>query len=319
MALEIALRVYDGGLTTGFDQRPIVSVGVAPTGFVPMPPTLVDEEKVWMISHAQSHTMYAWYSRDCRTAEGAPGQLLICLFFPAMRRLADEKSPFGLLNSLSDMFAVQAMSNDVLPQTAVESSVFVALLKRYRLEDRPMPLPIMEGSEPAAFCVANMSQLDALMRHSRYPALAKVGLLELGQHCATTIQIPVNGSKPQPPQQNVAKQEVRPQQEVQSHIYHEQPKPLQERPKPRQEQSHLQQEQLTPRQEQLVVKSRKSFSNYRMVIFLVCMVIFGLSLFFMNRQCTPKDDGKPQPIQRSLTTQLKRHSGLLILFGRLKK
>lgn len=186
---NISLRIYGGALSTGLDRQPLVSVGNAPEGFIPMPPTLVDEQQSWMITHAQSYTAYMSYSKRCQTQDDQPGQLLICLFFNPQQRLADGNSPLGLLDSLNDSFAIQAMQDGKLPMSPVDNSPFKMLLDRYRLEQRPMQLPVMGGHEPASFCTENRAQLDALMRHSRYPVLIGVGRLELGMHCNSTIAL----------------------------------------------------------------------------------------------------------------------------------
>ena len=186
---NLSLRIYGGSLSGGLNRQPLVSVGTAPEGFVPMPPTLVDEQQSWMITHAQSYTAYMSYSKRCLAQDEQPGQLLICLFFNPQQRLADGNSPLGLLDSLNDSFAVQAMRGGKLPSSPVDNSPFKMLLERYRLEPRPMLLPIMSGHEPVSSCMENRAQLDALMRHSRYPVLASVGRLELGMHCKSTVAL----------------------------------------------------------------------------------------------------------------------------------
>lgn len=190
----MSLRIYGGGLSAGFDASPLVSVGTIPIGYVPMPPIIVDEELSWMISHTQSHTVYHLYSRNCRTTMGEAGQLLACLFLPAQKRLAENASPLGLLNSVFDFFSIHVMQGENLPDVAADPSPFIALLKRYPLEERPLPLPVMGGRGSVAFCVSNLTQLDALMRHSRYPVLSSVGRLELGMHCPSTIQLSTVGN-----------------------------------------------------------------------------------------------------------------------------
>lgn len=54
MAQEISLRVFGGSLSAGFNRSPLLTVGAVPDGYVPMPPTIVDEQKAWMIAHTQS-------------------------------------------------------------------------------------------------------------------------------------------------------------------------------------------------------------------------------------------------------------------------
>lgn len=198
----LSMRIYGGGLSTGFEPQPIISVGVAPDGFRPTPPAIVDEQQAWMITHAQAYTAYSLYSRKCQTSDGKPGQMIVCLFMPALQRLGNSVSPLNLLNTALDMFSIQVMTDERLPETQADNTVFASLLKRYKLEDRPTLLPQMQGSEPAAFCVENITQVDALMRHSRYPELANVGLLELGFHCTTTVNLPIKGKPQAQPAQN---------------------------------------------------------------------------------------------------------------------
>ena len=193
----LALRIYGGPLGTGLNPQALVAVGSIPDNFRPMPPTIVDESQSWMITHAQGYTSYAMYSKDgIFAADGLPGQLMIYLFLPTMKRLADGKTALGLFDSIYDNFCIQNMTGGRLPVTEVDSSPYAMLLKRYRLEDRPMQLPVMSGHEPAAYCVENRAQLDALMRHSRYNELQGVGRLELGLHCRSTITLNVKGTAP---------------------------------------------------------------------------------------------------------------------------
>lgn len=221
MALtNISLRIYGGALNNGFNDQPLVAVGTAPATFKPVPPTIVNEQHVWMITHAQDYTYYAAYSTRCRTTTDQPGQMLICLFFPPQMRLAEGNSPLGLLDSLTDCFAVQALRGGMLPDTPVDSSPFKALLGRYRLEQRPVALPVMSGHEPAAFCVSNRAQLDALLRHSRYPVLAAVGTLELGFHCTSTIQLFASGTKTSTQRSKTETQTPKPDNNQSNHTIH---------------------------------------------------------------------------------------------------
>lgn len=203
MGNEIALRIYGGGATTGLDRRPIISVGAVSPAFIPTPPSIVDEPQSWMIVHGQDYTMYALHSRKWKTASGEAGQLLVGLFFPASRRLADGKSPLSLLDSIVDVFSILHAGDERIPSGEQDSSPFKSLLQRYELEDRPTSLPVMQGSEAASYCVENSTQLDALMRHSRYDTLAKVGRLELGFHCPTTVGLVLGRPGKQPAAQKL--------------------------------------------------------------------------------------------------------------------
>lgn len=196
--INIALRVYGGELSGGLRPQPFVSVGDIPSGFKPTLPQLIDEQQVWMIAHAQDYTLYSTSSKRCLTKEGQPGQLLICLFLPPQKRLANGQSPLGVLEALTDTLDVVALRERKLPDSPVDSLPFKLNLDKYRLEDRPIPLPIMCGHGPASFCVESKGQLDALMRHSRYPVLSSVGYLELGFNCKSSISIIKHASQTSP-------------------------------------------------------------------------------------------------------------------------
>ena len=205
---SIALRIYGGSVSAGFGRAPLVSFGKAPEGYLPTPPTLVDEPQAWMIVHAQDYTLYALYSRAYKTAAQEPGQLLVCAFLPPSLRISEGKSPSSLLSSLRDHFTVMAAPGMVLPVQEQDSSSYRTMAGLYPLDERPMPLPIMSGPEPASFCVQTQGQLEALMLYSRYEQLAKVGRLELGFHCPSTVSLPLGGA--QRPASPVPEKKVRP-------------------------------------------------------------------------------------------------------------
>lgn len=195
---KLSLRIYGGAQNGALCEQPFVAVGDIPQEFVPKPPVLVDEQQVWMITHAQNYTLYTLSSKRCFTTDGQPGRILICLFLPPQKRLADGKSPLALLDSLMDCFMVQALRDGNLPTAPVDNAQFGSLLGECRLEERPMPLPIMQGHESASFCVGNRTQLDALMRHSRYPVLSTVGRLELGFDCESNVSLNTSGGHEKP-------------------------------------------------------------------------------------------------------------------------
>lgn len=128
----------------------------------------MDEPQAWIITYAQDYTLYAFHSREYKTTQGMEGQLQICLFFPPQRQLGRGKSPLALLDSILDLFAVLGMPEGQLPAEPLDNAPFRSLLRNLPLEDSPVLLPIMQGGEVASYCVENVTQLDALMRDSRY-------------------------------------------------------------------------------------------------------------------------------------------------------
>ena len=192
---NLSLRIYGGTLGNGLARVPIVSVGDEPTDFMPMAPSLVDEQQTWIILHAQYYTMYALSSKRCYTQDNKQGQMLICLFLPPQQRLARGSSPLEVLEKLLDCFELHSLRNRQLPVAPVDNTPYMSLLEEYEMEPRPLQLPIMRGQAPASFRIENKSHLDALMRFSRYHSLAEVRCLELGFNCNSTISLYSN-SKP---------------------------------------------------------------------------------------------------------------------------
>lgn len=193
MISSISVSIYGGTQGKALNNSPYISIGGKPNGFTPTPPVIVDELQSWIIIHGQDYTMYAMASKKCKTVEGQQGLLLIYLFLPAQRRLADGKSPLELLESINDCFSVQALRSGILPNTPVDNTPFLTIVNNFRLEERTVLLPVMQGHKPASFCVNSRSQLDALMRHSRYPVLSAVGHLELGYQCQSSISLTTTG------------------------------------------------------------------------------------------------------------------------------
>lgn len=185
----ISLHIYGGAQGSDFGASPLVSVGSLPDGFSPTVPTLVSEERSWMIVHAQEYTLYAFYSKRCLTSDSQHGQVEVCLFLPPKQRLAEGYSPLDVLESATNLFAVQMTNGNKLPASPVDSAPFKMLVGRFALEERPRVLPVMSGSNPAALCLKDRSQLNAVMRYSYYNQLISVGLLELGYHCKSTISL----------------------------------------------------------------------------------------------------------------------------------
>ena len=194
MALTgITLRIYGGSQANGLNLTPLVSVGNMHESYKPMPPTIVDEDISWGIIHGQSFTAYTLHTKQFKTKDGQPGQLLISILLPPAQCFAKGKDPLTMLNSILVAFTVHPQVCGLLPESPLDSSSFNMLVKGYSLMERPRLLPLMRGVEPAAFRPQNEAQLSALMRYSNYPVLSKVARLELGMHTPSTIQIPMSG------------------------------------------------------------------------------------------------------------------------------
>lgn len=190
---SLSLSIFGGSLSGGLNSQPLVSIGEIPKAFSPISPSLVDEQQAWFIVHAQDYTLYATWTKQFPTADGQPGALLICLFFPPQRRLADGNSPLTVLDAATDCFMLYGIRGGKLPEGPVDATPFKDLMSIYHLGERPTALPIMQGHSPVALRLESKNQLDALMRHSRYTVLGSVGRLEMGYNCQSTIALSTKG------------------------------------------------------------------------------------------------------------------------------
>lgn len=186
---SIALGIYAGEQNGNLDPFPLVSVGEIPEHFQAVSPSIVKESRVWMITHHQNYTCYSLYSTAWQTAEGVPGQLLISLFLPIGKKLADGKSPLGILDAGMDKFSIYGVRGGQLLNGTVQSTHFATILNGCHLEDCQSVLPVMSGNTPASLCAVSLNQVDELMRYSHYASLRGISRLEIGLRCKTTISL----------------------------------------------------------------------------------------------------------------------------------
>ena len=194
---QLALCIYKGASLNEQQPTLIVSTGDLPKGFRPVYPTKVDEKEMWTVTHAQEYTLYAYFTKKYRIADDTPGILSVYLMLPAAYRLAESRSPLGLIDTIVDMLSVNDMPNDIMPQSEVSPNMYKMLLDRCELENRPRRLPLMQGKKAGTLQLKNRTQLDAMFRYSSYPQFNRISCLEMGYKCDTTVQISAAG-KTQP-------------------------------------------------------------------------------------------------------------------------
>lgn len=194
---QLALCIYKGASLNEQQPTLIVSTGDLPKGFRPVYPTKVDEKEMWTVAHAQEYTLYAYFTKKYRIADDTPGILSVYLMLPAAYRLAEGRSPLGLIDTIVDMLSVNDMTNDIMPQSEVSPNRYKMLLDRCELENRPRRLPLMQGKKAGTLQLKNRTQLDAMFRYSSYPQFNRISCLEMGYKCDTTVQISAAG-KTQP-------------------------------------------------------------------------------------------------------------------------
>ncbi len=195
---HISVRIYTGRQGEHFAVPAAVAVGSMTEGFQPFAPQLVCESEVWILQHRRNDTLYAKFSTDYLAADGKKAQVLICLFLPAGKKLAGGKSPFGMLNDLQGQLLIYGVRDGRLIEERIKTQAFEELVEQQRLSPLAMPLPVMNGKEPAAYRANNDVAIDKLMRRSHFPALSMVAWLEIGRHCTATIDLTQRVINPQP-------------------------------------------------------------------------------------------------------------------------
>lgn len=192
---ELGIRIYWGPWGGELDPSPLVKVGRAWDASMPDAPSLVDEDRVWMIANKPVCSFYSFYLKVPRTHGDGFMQVMVCLMIPEGQHLASQ-SPLTLLDALWELFNRLFTIDDSAkrPTKEVVDTAYIQLLADYPLEKCLWYVFRMEGTEPASFCVESRAQLDALMRFNAYPALANVKHLELGFNCSSTLNIDTKGN-----------------------------------------------------------------------------------------------------------------------------
>lgn len=191
----IGIRIYWGPWGCDFDPHPVVSIGSVTGKFQPFAPSIISEDRSWMIKTNESQSVYAFFSKERCTEPCKSLQLLVCVIMPKGDHLAGGKSPLDLLEAIKDQFGQLFTFNLDAPEPEVKlvNDAFGQMLADFPLERCPWYVFVMEGTEPASFCVESHAQLDALMRFNAYPALAHIEHLELGFKCKSTVKIDTKG------------------------------------------------------------------------------------------------------------------------------
>lgn len=195
---HISVRIFTGLQGEHFAVPAAVAVGSMTEGFQPFAPQMVVESEVWILQHRRNDTLYAKFSTDYLATDGKKAQVLICLFLPAGKKLAGGKSPFGLLNDLQGLLLIYGVRGGRLIPEQIKPQAFEELVEQQRLSSLAMPLPVMNGKEPAAYRANNDVAIDKLMRRSHFPALSMVAWLEIGRRCTATIDLTQRVINPQP-------------------------------------------------------------------------------------------------------------------------
>ena len=191
----IGIRIFWGPWGGEFVPTPVVSVGQMVGEFEPLTPSLVEEEKSWMLKIDDQKTVFSCYSKEpCINANGFL-QLLVCVIIPTGQHLANGKSPLELLTVVRDQFGLLfPLDLHYSPSNwGKVNGRFGQLIARFPLKECPWYDFRMEGIDAASFCVDSMDQLNALMLYHAYTPLAFIGHLELGFNCKSTVDINTKG------------------------------------------------------------------------------------------------------------------------------
>ena len=193
LVLSIHITDSNGVLKT----QPDILVGKLPVGYQTHLPTIVNEEKAWIILHDANYTHYSLYAKNIAISKKETGNVSFNLLLPFDQKLDEGHRVVDVLDKVKELWK-KVVSIRINQKYSLATKSFEEYISSINLCKRELTFPVMKGSTPAAHCICNKGQLGALLNFTRYPLLSTVAWLELGHECPTTINLPVLQKKDKP-------------------------------------------------------------------------------------------------------------------------
>lgn len=190
--LSIHVSNQDGDLKS----HPDLLIGELPVGYHTYIPTIVNEEKSWIILHDAYYTHYSLYVKNALISKTEHSNVSFNLLLPFDQKMDEGHRVIDVLDKVVKLWK-EAVSIRINQKYSLTTKSFEEYISSITLNKREFTFPVMKGSTPAAHCICNKSQLGALLNFTRYPLLSTVAWLELGHECPTTINLPILQKKEQ--------------------------------------------------------------------------------------------------------------------------
>ena len=194
---QLVLSIHITDSNGVIKNQPDILVGKLPVGYQTHQPTIVNEDKSWIILHDANYTHYSLYTKNVAISKVERGNVSFNLLLPFNQKLDEGHRVVDVLDKIVELWK-QAVSIRISQNYSLTTKIFEDYISSINLGKREFTFPVMKGSTPAAHCICNKSQLGALLNFTRYPLLSTVAWLELGHECPTTINLPVLQKKDKP-------------------------------------------------------------------------------------------------------------------------
>ena len=194
---QLVLSIHITDSNGVLKNQPDILVGKLPVGFQTHQPTIVNEEKSWIILHDANYTHYSLYAKNVAISKKETGNVSFNLLLPFDQKLDEGHRVVDVLDKVVELWK-KVVSIRINQKYSLTTRSFEEYISSINLCKRELTFPVMKGNTPAAHCICNKGQLGALLNFTRYPLLSTVAWLELGHECPTTINLPVLQKKDKP-------------------------------------------------------------------------------------------------------------------------
>ena len=195
--------------------NPMISLRIAGTkqrqaGFVPLATvgvlagnegdnmdrvTMVAEKPAYIVKHAADYILYGLIDRQVKSFDAdAPGVLSIALTIPSNMQLANNVSPFRLIQDIYEKFLITYMERlsdgrDSFVNVDCDSDLFRKMLNQYSLEERKSVYIKMNPQGMTGIVCVSPNDLEDFFRNTQYKEFASFKDIEVGVSCQRQVSM----------------------------------------------------------------------------------------------------------------------------------
>lgn len=193
---NIALRISGTKIRKG-GFAPLVAVGILPpTEEHNLDRSLQIAENTGVIfKHTRDYIIYNLV--DCRVRpvdDDAPGRMSIAISIPWDMQLANNVSPYELLNKIYREFTSRYMlplsdGRNVFDNKEIDSGLFRSILEQYSIENRKSSYVQMNPAGTSARIAISPDKITEFFRDTQYPEFAQFKEIEVGTTGSSSAQL----------------------------------------------------------------------------------------------------------------------------------
>lgn len=157
--------------------------------------TMVAEKPAYIVKHAADYILYGLIDRQVKSFDAdAPGVLSIALTIPSNMQLANNVSPFRLIQDIYETFLFTYMERlsdgrDSFVNVDCDSDLFRKMLNQYSLEERKSVYIKMNPQGMTGIVCVSPNDLEDFFRNTQYKEFASFKDIEVGVSCQRQVSM----------------------------------------------------------------------------------------------------------------------------------